>query len=192
MKNFYYELPEGYKEIKVIDAKNKKTIIYMNLASVGLMLAAILPFLFIKPINIFEQDPKHLYISIFIMAFGMILYIVLHELVHGFWYKIMTKEKLTFGMTLSVAFCGVPHIYVNKKTALLAITGPFILFSIIFIPLLILMPANAYYFALVIIFGMHISGCSGDLYGTLYLLSQKGDLLMNDTGPKQSFYKLDK
>lgn len=191
MKNFYRELPDGYKSIKVIDAKDKKTIIFMNLGSIILLVIAILPFFLLKPINLFELDYDDLIKALFVMIVGMILYIILHELVHGFWYKVMTKEKLTFGMTLTVAFCGVPNIYVNKKTALLAITGPFILFSLILIPTLILMPVNAYYFSLIIIFGMHISGCSGDLYGTLYLLSQKGDILMNDTGPKQTFYKLE-
>lgn len=191
MKNFYNELPCGYKEIKVIDAKDKKTIIIMNLAAVILLIVAILPFFLLKPANLFEEDFNDLMGSILLMIIGMFAYIVLHELVHGFWYKVLTKEKLTFGFTLTVAFCGVPNIYVNKKTALLAITGPFILFSLILIPLLVLMPANSIYFALVIIFGSHISGCVGDLYGTLYLLSQKGNLLMNDTGPKQTFYKLD-
>ena len=189
MKNFYYELPQNYKEIKVIDAKDKKTIILMNLASIILFVVAIVPFLIFKPANIFDYDPKVVMTAMVVMLVSMIVYIVLHELVHGFWYKIMTNEKLTFGMTLTVAFCGVPHIYVNKKTALLAITGPFLLFSLILIPTLIIMPAGPYYFALVMLFGMHISGCSGDLYGTLYMLSQKGDLLMNDTGPRQTFYK---
>jgi hypothetical protein len=191
MKNFYYALPDNYKEIKVIDAKEKKTIIIMNIFSVILLFVAILPFFLFKPVDIFAQNPEDLLVSIIIMIVGMIVYIILHELVHGFWYKILTKEKLTFGFTLAVAFCGVPNIYVNKKTALLAITGPFILFTLILIPVLILIPANSLYFALVIIFGIHVSGCSGDLYGTFYMLSQKGDLLMNDTGPKQTFYKLD-
>jgi len=38
MKNYYHELPLGYKKIKVIDAKNRKTILLFNLAAI-LMLA---------------------------------------------------------------------------------------------------------------------------------------------------------
>ena len=186
MKNFYKELPVGYKEIKVIDAKDKKTIIIMYSLSIVLFLAAILPFFLLKPINISIENSTDIIGPMVLMIGGMFGYIILHELVHGFWYKILTKEKLTFGITLTVAFCGVPNIYVNKKTALLAITGPFLLFSLILIPILIIIPANLTYFVLVMIFG-----CSGDLYGTFYMLTQNNTLLMNDTGPKQTFYDID-
>jgi hypothetical protein len=191
MKNFYKELPVGYKEIKVIDAKDVKTIVIMNIVAVLLYIASILPFFLLRPLNLSFENLKELQIALIVLMFGMLIYIILHELVHGFWYKVLTKEKLTFGLTLTVAFCGVPNIYVSKKTALFAITGPFILFSVILLPILIIMPTNLIYCALVMIFGLHISGCVGDLYGMFYLLSQKGNILMNDTGPKQTFYKLD-
>ena len=44
----------------------------------------------------------------------MVLYMVLHELTHGLFYKIFTHEKLKFGMTLTVAYCGIPRIYTKK------------------------------------------------------------------------------
>ena len=52
MKNFYHELPSNYKEFKVIDAKNKKVIIYMQLATLFLFLASFLIILLLKPIDI--------------------------------------------------------------------------------------------------------------------------------------------
>ena len=50
------------------------------------------------------------------------------------------------------------------------------------------MPANMINLAILLVFGTHTSGCVGDLYGTIVLISLKGKLLMNDTGPKQTFY----
>ena len=36
---------------------------------------------------------------------------------------------------------------------------------------------------------LHLGGCSGDLYDMILLLFViKGDVLMKDTGPKQTFY----
>lgn len=190
MKNFYHELPSNYKEFKVIDAKNKKVIIYMQLATLFLFLASFLIILLLKPIDI-TMIRDDIFSTLIFTMLGYFVYIVLHELVHGFWYKILTKQKLTFGLTLTVAFCGVPDIYVNKKTALLSITGPLILFSVILIPLLIILPPNSLYLSLLMLFSFHISGCSGDIYGTIVMLKHKGDLLMNDTGPKQTFYELE-
>jgi hypothetical protein len=93
------------------------------------------------------------------MLFGFIflaiIYVILHELTHGLLYKILTKQKLTFGLTLSVAFCGVPHIYVNKKTALLSVLAPFVVYNIIFIPLLIFLPGNFIYLTLFLVYLTH-------------------------------------
>jgi hypothetical protein len=189
-KNFYFELPEEYKEFYKIDAKNNKTtIILFNVFA--LIIAAIVGVLGItlKNINIDRNDSKSLNLMLFGFIFLAIIYVILHELTHGLLYKILTKQKLTFGLTLSVAFCGVPHIYVNKKTALLSVLAPFVVYNIIFIPLLIFLPGNFIYLTLFLVYLTHASGCVGDLYVAYILLKTKGELLMNDTGPIQTFYK---
>jgi len=189
MENYYHELPEGYKAIKSIDAKDKKTIIWFNLVAIIMMVIAALPFLVLKPVDMSNRD---MYIPfVLIVSIGMIAYIILHELTHGLIYKIYTKQKLTFGLTLFVAFCGVPNIYVSKKVSLVSVLAPFVLYSVILIPTLILMSANYLYLAFIIIFAVHFGGCVGDLYVTNVLLKLKGKILMNDTGPKQTFYQLD-
>ena len=122
----------------------------------------------------------------------MIGYIVLHELVHGIAYKIQTGEKLTFGISWSCAFCGVPNIYTYRRTAIVAVVSPFTIFTLLFIPILILLYCFSplYYLLAAFIFGLHLGGCSGDLY-VLYLLAVKfkdKKTLMRDTGPEQFFY----
>lgn len=190
MEKYYEELPMGYREVKVIDAKDKKTITIFNLVAIFMMIVAFVPFLVLKPLSI--SNSNLLLPFPLIMILGMVLYIILHELTHGIAYKIFTKQKLTYGITIFVAFCGVPHIYVSKKVALIAVLAPFVVFSTLLIPILIIMPANLIYLALVMIFSIHFSGCVGDLYVTYVLLKLKDDVLMNDTGPKQTFYILDK
>jgi len=189
MENFYYELPLGYEKFKVIDAKDKKTIIWFNLIAIFMMIIGALPFIALKPVAFIGID---LFLPfILVMILGMIAYIVLHELTHGLVYKIYTKQKLTFGFTLTVAFCGVPNIYVSKKISLLAVLAPFVIYSIILIPILILITPNLIYLAFIMLFAMHFGGCVGDLYVTYILLKSKGKVLMNDTGPKQTFYRLE-
>ncbi|HOE07118.1 MAG TPA: hypothetical protein PLQ99_05460, partial [Bacilli bacterium] len=50
MKNYYHELPLGYKKIKVIDAKNRKTILLFNLAAILMLALAVVSFLLFKPV----------------------------------------------------------------------------------------------------------------------------------------------
>ena len=123
---------------------------------------------------------------------AMIGYVVLHELVHGIAYKTLTGEKLTFGLSWSCAFCGVPNIYTYRKTAMISVIAPFAVFTVLLLPLLVLLYfiSPLYFLIVAFIFGLHAGGCSGDLY-VLYLLAVKFKdkrVLMRDTGPEQFFY----
>ena len=195
MENYYKELPEGYREAKVVDAKAKKTSVVFTLSSFVLTVAVLLPILltFGSLRALFEEyGRKRMLIADAVFLICVVSYIVLHELVHGAAYKAMTHQKLTFGMTLTVAFCGVPDIYTSRKTALVALLAPFLTFSAILIPLTIwFFSFNMLYYLLSgILFAVHFGGCIGDLYMTALLLFKYKDprTLINDTGPKQTIY----
>ena len=196
MENYYLELPNDYKLDKEIDAKSFKVGLIMNLLALVLMVipAALLIWFRIKNITALMEEieegnvfPTLLFMILFFVAY--IVYIVLHELTHGIAYKITTKQKLTFGFNLFVAFCGVPHIYISKKTALIALLAPFITYTIILLPLALFIN-NAYAALLfILLFSGHFGGCVGDLYCTILLLFKYDNtVILRDTGPKQSFY----
>lgn len=188
-KNYETELPEGYEEIRVIDATDKKTMVWLNIATFVITLAIIFwAFFAIKPIQ--NSDGFHSR-SWFIFALILIVYIVLHELVHGAAYKLTTGRKLTFGLTLSVAYCGVPDIYVYRKTALISLLAPFTVFTVLFGLGVLLMQMPTEKFLCAVLFAFHFGGCSGDLYDTVLFLFQMKDpaILMRDTGPRQEFYQ---
>ncbi len=200
-KNFEKELPEFYDKILHINAKNVKFGLIFNLISAFvLLLMGALAFLFVltneEKAEALKSDflsrPLFTALCAFFFILAMVMYIVLHELVHGLFYKIMTGEKLTFGMSWSCAFCGVPNIYVYRKTALIASSAPLLIFTLIFLPLSI-----AFYFIspviyiyLMILFGLHLGGCSGDFYVILLLLFKfkNPKTLVRDTGPEQFFH----
>jgi hypothetical protein len=68
--------------------------------------------------------------------------------------------------------------------------APFVIHSIWMIALICLLPANVWCLLVIVLFAIHFGGCAGDLYGTLILLFKyRGkSVLMNDSGPKQTFY----
>ncbi len=190
IKTFEFELPESYREALVIDAKNKKFGVVLNVVAFLVMVAfALGSFFIIRPD--YYGNVGLLRICIFCVV--MLAYIILHELVHGIFYKVMTKQKLTFGLTLTVAYCGVPNIYVYRRTALLSLLAPLVVFTAVFTILVIFIPDAWGRFFAWIMMGIHLGGCSGDIYGAcLFFFKFKSkDVLMNDTGPKQSFYVKD-
>lgn len=194
-ENFEKELPSGYSQVYYLNAKNVKVGIIFNLLALVIMLAviAIAVVLFIA----FGKMPEtidfiSMEISLLATLVLMLVYLVLHELVHGAAYKIMTGEKLTFGVSWSCAYCGVPHIYTYRKTALVALVSPLIIFSVILIPItcVALFVSPYIYFTLVLLLASHLGGCIGDIYVTILLLTKYKDkrMLIRDTGPEQFFY----
>ena len=185
-KTFEPTLPDGYREIFHIDATSKKAAILMNLAAVVLMILSVIVCVrLIHPASFtFTVWPM------FVMLAVLFVYMVAHELVHGAAYKLMTGQKLSFGLTGTVAYCGVPDIYVYRKTALVSLLAPFTVFSILFIAGMILIPGYFNKILCAFLFSAHFGGCVGDLYDTLLYLFRfrSPDTLMRDTGPAQTFY----
>lgn len=194
MENYYRELPEGYREARVVDAKAKKTSVILTLSSIALTALAFVPIAVFCDFEVVFNalKEKTAVVPYFVFLFSMVIYVILHELIHGAAYKALTHQKLTFGFTLTVAFCGVPDVYTSRKTALIALLAPFVTFTVIFIPLLVwLHGVNMVFYAFAgILFAIHFGGCIGDLYMTALLLFRYKDprTLMNDTGPKQTIY----
>lgn len=198
MKNYEAELPQNYKLVKTIDAKNSKIGIALNLVALAVVVACIVGAYFIVGVpfdELIDFDYHHgLYGIIRVLVFFavMVVYVILHELVHGAAYKALTKQKLTFGFTFTVAFCGVPNIYVYRKTALISVLAPFVVFLPIFLVLCFVLPNPLEKILAATMLGMHVGGCSGDLWvaGLLTFKYRDKTTLMNDTGPKQTFYVL--
>ena len=190
MKNHFLALPENYREAYHIDARNKKTGMLLN--GVGLLLTALLvvPPVLLADFSALRLEKLLLYDIVFLAA--LVGYLVLHELTHGAAYKLLTKEKLTFGFSWSCAYCGVPQCYVSRRTALISLAAPFTVFSVLFLVLAIgAYAASVEAFLLFsFLFAAHIGGCSGDLYMFALLCVKFRDpaLLMRDTGPEQWLY----
>lgn len=190
--NYYKELPAGYHAVREIDAVgNKKFAVGMNLAALPLMLVsgAAAWLLRFSGKRLVLDNLMSLGAACMAFCAGMLVYLVLHELTHGLVYKLLTGGKLRFGLSWSCAWCGVPDVYVTRRTALAALLAPLVLYSVVFI-LLLELSADWLAVAWLLMFAVHIGGCVGDLYcAWLLLFRLRGDVLMRDTGPKQSFYR---
>ena len=192
-KSFEKELPSGYRQVIYLNAKEFKLGVILNLVAfaviaVVMVIAFGVFYLLGGAPTAFSLNPLMTLALSFAAFFA---YIILHELTHGAVYKLMTGEKLTFGMSWSCAFCGVPNIYTYRKTIGRSVAAPLILFSVILIPLTVILyfVHPMLYFVSALLFGYHLGGCSGDIYVLILLAKYKDKrLLVRDTGPEQFFY----
>ena len=195
-KNFERELPSGYKMALHINAKDKGTAILLSFGSLAItavvFVLLLIPF-FRSGIDLSGIAPGAFFLFYGIFLVSMIAYTVLHELTHGLVYKAMTGEKLTFGVTLAVAFCGVPKIYTYRRCALAAVLAPLVVFTILIGGFVIFLSFvnPLYYIGFSFIFALHLGGCIGDGYFGYLLLTRfkDDDILIKDTGPEQFIYE---
>lgn len=191
---YYLNLPEGFKQKKIIDAKDKKTAVIFTVLSFALAIGAIIILLLIKKFDfhLMLENRQKMLIADLVFVVSMVIYLVLHELTHGVGFLIFTREKLKFGMTLTVAFCGVPSAYVKKWPAFITTLLPFVVYSAVFL-LITFLTTNIYIEMIsILLFGVHFGGCVGDLYVASYLIFKADkNTIMNDDGATQVFYSLD-
>ena len=197
MKHFEEKLPENYRLVKTVDATKAPFAVVFNLLSLVMMVGAfaVLYFAFGTDVSLIKEQFLTLpdftkILALRLLVVGCLVYIVVHELVHGVVYKAFTKRKLTFGVTMTCAYCGVPDVFVYRTASLCALLAPFVIFSIAFIVPMFFLQNTVWFLLLAALFAMHFGGCVGDLYITvLYAFKfRDGKTLMRDTGPVQTFY----
>ena len=194
LANYYKELPQGFTESYCINAKKASVGILLNVVG-GLIALAIIAVCYLAKFGlryyaVYEENSTKLLLALLVCFVSIILYLIVHELTHGAAYKLLTKQKLRFGLTLTVAYCGLKEGYVNKKTSLIATLAPFVLHSIWMIIAICLAPADVWALMLILLFSLHFGGCIGDLWVTCVLLFKFSGraVLVNDDGPCQRFY----
>ncbi|MBQ2661387.1 MAG: DUF3267 domain-containing protein [Clostridia bacterium] len=183
-------LPEGYKEIYSIDLqKNKKMSLLVNLIAIAIALLLIVPIHFLIPISTLfsmENGFGNYAIRFLALIVLMIVYMVLHELVHGIAMKMCGTEKIRYGFTGMYAFAGSDDYY-GKKPYIFIALAPVVLWGIVLAIITPLVPIERFwvvYFIQII----NISGAAGDLFVTVRFSRLPKDILVKDYGVGMTVY----
>ena len=192
MSRFYEEeLPDGYVEALKIDANDQKSSFAIKLSAVITAVVLFNAGFFLYALPRIEEIRNNFSIfKCFGFVFAYILYVVLHELTHGFVYKILTRRKLIFGFKPPAAYCGVPDIYVYRITSLFSLFAPFTVYGILFAVLFFIIPDPFSKAMILLLFSLHVTGCIGDFYaiGLFFFKFKNPITLRKDTGPTQTYY----
>ena len=183
------ELPAGYKESFKINLQNdKKTAVIVNVFGLVIAVAMLVPAVFIWDWVALFKEGFMLSIKCFAVAIGAILYMVLHELVHGIFMKAYSGVKPKYGFTGMYAYAG-SSAYFNKKCYIIIALAPVVIWGIVLAVLQIFLPGSWALIAYVIQI-INISGAAGDIYVTAKMLKCSDDILVNDTGTDMTVYEL--
>ena len=179
----------GYKECTKIDlVKNKKEALLVNIYGIIIMvvMAVFIPLLIMGGIIEFNLETTFPLFFI-VLLISLILYIPLHEIVHGIVLKKYTDEKLSFGWKLVYAYCGSKEAVVDRKEYYAVALAPLFVFSVVFISLMVLNPSLSLVWYVMEI--MNVSGSVGDIYVSIKLRKEKSrDILITDSGTDMSFW----
>ncbi|MGB2869999.1 MAG: DUF3267 domain-containing protein [Bacteroidota bacterium] len=185
-------LPQQYAEVWALDlARSWKTAVALNLAAIPLFVGFF--WVFQATAKVFRPEFANLRLmktletwdlsQPLFLIFLVVFFVVLHELVHGVFFWIYTKEKPVFGLKLLYAFAGAPRFFIPRNQYMVIGLAPLVVLSCVgfilqpFIPIEFLLPLNV---ALV----ANASGAVGDVYVVLKLAGFPRSTLVNDTGDK--------
>jgi hypothetical protein len=187
-------LPDNYQPVYIINlAKNKLLAVVLNLAALFVVLLSFwLLGIFTKWIH---PDLSRTIISvkfglseIIFLLFLVVLNLVVHELIHGVFFWLITRSKPVFGLSLSYAFAAAPHWYIPKRFYWIIGLAPLILISLIGLLIIAIGPPSWMLPALVVT-GFNTGGAVGDIWIIFRLLRTSSTSLVNDTGHTVSFFQ---
>jgi len=183
-------LPEQYVQVYALDLqKNKKTAILVNVLALGIAALLVVPMLFVVPITtLFDMEEGFgAYLLRFgVLAGGSVLYLVLHELVHGIAMKLCGTRRVHYGFTGMYAFAGSDDYY-DKSGYIMIALAPIVVWGVVLAVLNLLVP-TAWFWVVYLIQISNLSGAAGDLYVTVKFSRLPRDILVRDSGVAMTVY----
>ncbi len=187
-------LPEGYTRIYSVDLqKDKRTKVGVNLLAILIGVALALPMHFLIPISaLFSMDAG---LGAYALRFGaliglLVLYIILHEAVHGIAMKLCGTKRVKYGFTGLYAFAGSDDYY-GKRAYIFIALAPVVLWGAVLALINPFVPIE-WFWVVYIVQITNLSGAAGDFFVTAKFLRMPKDILVRDVGVGMTVYSRSK
>jgi len=189
-------LPENYSFDSKFDLKDKKLLIWLNV--IGLFLTIFFLFLFGKIAIWLRSDlgestffsingPGDILLKLAGIFLIVILVMVLHEGVHGFFFWLFAQNKPIFGIKTGYAYAAMPGWYFQRNQYLIIGLAPFVILNMLGILLLALVPIDWLWVVLGSLL-MNSSGAVGDLAVVFWLIRKPAASLAMDKADSIELY----
>ena len=183
-------LPDNYLHAKTLDLSGSKAILWMNFAAIPLLF--IYGWLFyhlirtMNPLIPIQVGIHRLFtafslLELFLCILAIALMLVLHELVHGIFFWLFTREKPRFAIKPGYAYAAAPEWYFTRLQYIIVGLAPLLIISL---ASLIMAASSAYaivaYFLIIATF--NAAGSLGDIIVVVWVLRQPKNILVSDKG----------
>lgn len=177
-------LPEDYGEIYSLNLqKDKRAAIIVNLLALAIAAVMAVSMNFFVPVTSFF-DMSGVIVRYFLRLAAlivlMVLYMVLHELVHGIAMKLCGTKRVKYGFTGLYAFAGSEDYY-DKKSYIFIALAPIVLWGTVLAAVNFFVPTEWFWIVYMIQL-INISGAAGDLFAAVKFSRMPKNILIQDSG----------
>lgn len=191
MKYKITELPENYRQVMKIDLqKDKKAALKVNIGALIIAVILFVPALLIRGIDMGiydETDFRMLIYKCVTLLTGCIIYVFLHEFIHGIFMRMISSVKPFYGFTGMYAYAG-SKAYFNRRDYIVIALAPIVILGTVLLVFNMLLP-RGWFWPVYFIQITNISGAAGDLYVSSLLGKLKPNILINDVGVSMTVYE---
>jgi Putative zincin peptidase len=189
-------LPPSYKHLKTLNLSGKSAVIGLNLAAIPLLF--IFGWLFERlTVYLRTNNPFPIGILRFLITFSgwkvialplsIVIMVILHELIHGIFFWIYTRERPRFALKGGYAFAAAPGWYLPRNQYINVGLSPLIAITVIaiFLAVFVAQPVVPY---MLIIASFNAAGALGDMIVVAWVLRLPETTLVKDDGDTFSAY----
>ena len=177
-------LPEDYGEIYSLNLqKDKRTAIIVNLLALAIAAVMAVSMNFFVPVtSVFDMSGGivRYFLRLAALIVLMVLYMVLHELVHGVAMKLCGTKRVKYGFIGLYAFAGSEDYY-DKKSYIFIALAPIVLWGTVLAAVNFFVPTEWFWIVYMIQL-INISGAAGDLFAAVKFSRMPKDILIQDSG----------
>lgn len=177
-------LPEDYGEIYSLNLqKDKRTAIIVNLLALAIAAVMAVSMNFFVPVtSVFDMSGGivRYFLRLAALIVLMVLYTVLHELVHGIAMKLCGTKRVKYGFTGLYAFAGSEDYY-DKKSYIFIALAPIVLWGTVLAAVNFFVPTEWFWIVYMIQL-INISGAAGDLFAAVKFSRMPKNILIQDSG----------
>jgi hypothetical protein len=193
-------MPDNYHHQKTLNLSTARTVLWLNLAAIPLLFLYGWLFtqliIFLRPFNPFQNG----FLGFFnafslweLLAFllSIIIMLILHELVHGIFFLLFTRERPKFALKTGYAFTAAPEWYLPSLQYIIVGLSPFVIISFTCIFLAWFIDSTLIPYLLIIAI-FNAAGALGDMIVVGWIIKQPKNILVKDEGDIFSSYAPDK
>ena len=176
-----------YSSLELLDNPSllkKLGILQIVLFFVFFIMNTLLFFSFDIPVDYSFHFSTFLEGFIYVIVGGFVI-LIIHELIHGLFFWLFSRKKVTFGFKQGLAFASCPDFLFSKTQFLITLSSPFIVITVI---LLILQFSLFHPIAMLFLLSWHASACAGDFYMIKLIWKTPANILVEDTASGIDFW----